>query len=40
MEYQGGFCNLLAQAFYKADKVNAVKLISAFPELFSQKADK
>ena len=36
MEEQGGFANALANAYYKADMNNCMKLIGAFPELFKQ----
>ena len=36
---QGGFAELLAQAYYKADNSNADKLFHAFPELFKQSLE-
>jgi len=36
MQNQGSFAFYLAQAFTRADQVNAYKLFTAFPELFTQ----
>jgi hypothetical protein len=36
---QGGFAEMLAKAYYKADNSNADKLFHAFPELFKQSLE-
>lgn len=37
-KYGGGFASTIARAFFRADSVNRVRVINAFPELFERYA--